>query len=112
VGQEQSGLPSPLSDGIRLLVDTRYAVLLIQTLGCLIIPTATSVDVERVFSKGGLVLSHIRNALSVQSTRALLCLGAWSRMGFVKDKDILQAANLPDVKGGEAELDSDWDQIL
>src|ERR1700694_5571376 len=78
----------------------------------LIFPTATSVDVERVFSKGRLVLSHVRNALSVQSTRALLCLGAWSRMGLVKDKDIMQVAKLPDVKGCEPELDSDWDRVL
>ncbi len=74
--------------------------------------TATSVDVERVFSKGRLVLSHVRNRLSVQSTRALLCLGAWSRMGLVKDKDILQAARLPEIDGCEAELADDWDCIL
>jgi hypothetical protein len=73
--------------------------------------TATSVDVERVFSKGRLVLSHVRNGLSVQSTRALMCLGAWSKMGFVKDKDVMEVARLPDVKGSEAELDSDWDNI-
>ena len=48
--------------------------------------TATSVDVERVFSKGRLILSHVRNGLSVQSTRALMCIGAWSRMGLVKDR--------------------------
>jgi len=68
----------------------------------LLICTATSVDVERVFSKGRLVLSHVRNGLSVQSTRASLCLGAWSRMGLVKDKDVMQAARLPEVKGCEA----------
>ena len=67
---------------------------------------------ERVFSKGRLVLSHVRNGLSVQSTRALLCLGAWSKMGLVKNSDILQVAKLPDVKGHEARLDSDWDCIL
>ena len=74
--------------------------------------TATSVDVERVFSKGRLVLSHVRNGLSVQSTRASMCLGAWSRMGLVKDKDLLEAAKLPDVEGSEDELDSDWDDVF
>jgi hypothetical protein len=73
---------------------------------------ATSVDVERVFSKGRLVLSHVWNALSMQSTRALLCLGAWSKMGLVKDKDVMQVAKLPDVNGCEAELGVDWDQIV
>jgi hypothetical protein len=74
--------------------------------------TATSVDVERVFSKGRLVLSHVRNGLSVQSTRALMCLGAWSRMYLVKDKDVMEAARLPDVEGNESELDNGWDDIL
>ncbi|KAJ7933627.1 hypothetical protein B0H13DRAFT_1592206, partial [Mycena leptocephala] len=35
---------------------------------------ATSVDVERVFSRGRLLLSHVWNRLSAQSTRALMCL--------------------------------------
>jgi hAT family C-terminal dimerisation region len=70
-------------------------------------PTATSVDVERVFSKGRLVLSHVRNRLSAQSTRALMCLGAWSRMGLVKDRDIMAVVRLPDANGREAGLDSE-----
>jgi hypothetical protein len=63
---------------------------------------ATSVDVERVFSKGRLILSHIRNRLSVGSTRALMCLGYWSRLGYVEDSDIQAAAVLPDVIGKES----------
>jgi hypothetical protein len=74
--------------------------------------TATLVDVEQVFSKGRLVLSHVRNGLSVQSTCALLCLGAWSKMGFVMNKDVMLAAKLPEVAGSEVELDSHWDCIL
>ena len=73
---------------------------------------ATSVDVEHIFSKGRLVLSHVHNGLSVQSTWALMCLGAWSKMGFMKDKDITEAARLPNIKGSEDELDCDWDNIL
>ncbi|KIL55791.1 hypothetical protein M378DRAFT_54282, partial [Amanita muscaria Koide BX008] len=49
---------------------------------------ATSVNVERIFSKGRILLSHLRSHLSVQSTRALMCVGAWSLLGYVKDKDI------------------------
>ena len=41
-----------------------------------------------------------------------MCLGAWSKMGFVKDKDIMEAAKLPDVKGCEDELDSNWDSTI
>lgn len=73
---------------------------------------ATSVDVERTFSQGRLVLSHVRSRLSVQSTRALLCLGVWSLMGYVKDSDIEAAAILPEVDGEEEALANDWDDIL
>ncbi|KZV90026.1 hypothetical protein EXIGLDRAFT_559559, partial [Exidia glandulosa HHB12029] len=49
---------------------------------------ATSVDVERTFSKGRILLSHIRNRLSAQSTRALLCLNSWIPLNIVKTSDI------------------------
>jgi len=66
------------------------------------------VDVERVFSKGRLLLSHVRNRLSVESTRALLCLGVWSKMGYVKDTDVMAVAQQPEV---DAE-DMGWDSLL
>ena len=56
-----------------------------------LILTATSVDVERLFSRGRLLLSHVRNRLSTQRARALLCVGEWSRQGWVKDSDVLAA---------------------
>ena len=68
---------------------------------------ATSVDVERTFSQGRLLLSHIRNWLCVQSTRALLCLGIWSEMGYVKDKDVKAATVLPEVGSDEEDVLSD-----
>lgn len=70
---------------------------------------ATSVDVERVFSKGRLVLSHIRNRLTVASTRALMCLGAWSILGLVEDADIKAVANLPDVMDDDDDNEIRWD---
>ena len=73
--------------------------------------SATSVDVERIFSQGRILLSHIRSRLTVQSTRALMCLGIWSLKGFVKDGDILAAAVLPEVIGEEEDLELDWDAI-
>ena len=73
---------------------------------------ATSVDVERTFSQGRLLLLHIRNWLCVQSTRALLCLGIWSKMGYVKDKDVKVATVLPEVGSDEEDvLSDDWDAI-
>ncbi|EMD30321.1 hypothetical protein CERSUDRAFT_38165, partial [Gelatoporia subvermispora B] len=53
-----------------------------------LILSATSVAVERIFSRGRLLLSHIRNGLSGESVRALLCLGEWYRHGLLKDKHI------------------------
>lgn len=80
----------------------------------LIILLATSVDVERVFSQGRLLLSHICSRLSVQSTRALMCLGVWSRLGFVTDSDV-KAAIIVLLElhedDEEGELDIKWDKI-
>lgn len=75
---------------------------------------ATSVSVERVFSQGRILLSHIRNRLSAESTRALLCLGEWSKLGLVDDKDILAVTQSPEVEGIETldELESGWDRII
>ena len=74
---------------------------------------ATSVDVERVFSQGRIVLSHLRSRLSVQSTRALMCLGAWSVLGFVNNSDIKAVVVLPGVPADAKEdaLADGWDAI-
>ena len=67
---------------------------------------------ERIFSKGQILLSHIRNRLSAQSIRALMCLGNWSKLGYVRDQDVLAVTILPDVEGDEeAELPDGWDAI-
>jgi len=71
---------------------------------------ATSIDVERVFSQGRLLLSHVRSRLSVQSTRALLCVGTWSELGLIKDSDIKGCLGLDEVCE-EEELAEDWDTI-
>ena len=57
-----------------------------------IISPATSVDVERVFSHGRILLSHLRNWLSPQTTCSLMCLQAWSLLSYVKDKDLMMVA--------------------
>jgi len=68
---------------------------------------ATSVEVKWIFSQGQLVLSHVHSQLSVQSMRALLCLGVWSLMGYVKDDDVKAAAVLPEADGEEEDLAED-----
>lgn len=71
-------------------------------------------DVERVFSQGRIVLSHLRSRLSVQSTRALMCLGVWSRLGYVNDIDIRAVVILPEVSTNtqSAEIAAGWDAIV
>ena len=71
---------------------------------------ATSIDVECLFSRGCLLLSHVRNRLSAQTTQVLLCLGSWSLAGMVMDDDILKVELLNDVEGDE-EFNDGWDSI-
>ena len=61
-----------------------------------------------MFSKGRLIISHIRNRLSAQSTRALLCLGYWSKLGLIKNDDLKAATSLPDAKIDEEWSEDDW----
>jgi hypothetical protein len=52
---------------------------------------ASSVDVERAFSRGALTVTHRRHALSDTSTRNSIVLGAW-----LKDTDIVPKQELID----------------
>ena len=67
---------------------------------------------ERVFSKGRLIISHIRNRLSAQSIRALMCLNYWSKLGFVKLEDLKAGASLPDATPDETWSDDEWAVIV
>jgi hypothetical protein len=71
---------------------------------------ATSVDVERVFSHGHILLSHICNCLAAQMTCALMCVGTWSQLGFLKDSDVLTVSLLLEDEE-EEELEEGWDAI-
>jgi hypothetical protein len=66
---------------------------------------------ECVFGKGRILLSHIRNRLSAQSIRTLMCVGNWSRLGYVRDQDVCAVTMLPDVEGDEEDLQDGWDAI-
>ena len=74
-------------------------------------PIATTVDVERVFSCGRLVLPYVRSRLAVQSTCASLCVGLWSSQGQVRDSDIRAALGADEINGEEDDLASGWDNI-
>lgn len=78
-----------------------------------VVTLATSVDVERCFSRGRIILNHLRNRLSAQSTRALMCLHYWSKAGLVRDGDVLKVVAETDAIAGDVDLDLEegWDAI-
>ena len=74
---------------------------------------ATSVDVECLFSRGCIILSHVCNRLSSQSVRVLLCLGSWSSMGLIKDVDVKKVVVMDDVnRDVDVVLPDGWDAIV
>ena len=83
-------------------------------INCGLMRLATSIDVERVFSRGRLLLSHTRSRLSAQSIRCLLCLGSWAPLGLIKDTDIKASATLPELDGEESDVEMPigWDNII
>jgi hypothetical protein len=63
-----------------------------------------------VFSRGRLVLPHVRSRLAVESTRASLCVGLWSSQGLVHDIDITNSLGTDEIRE-EGGLSMDWDTI-
>lgn len=56
----------------------------------MIATTASSTDVERAFSRGGLTVSKMRHSLSEESTRAASVLGSWCALpGAIPREDIM-----------------------
>jgi hypothetical protein len=48
----------------------------------------------------------------VQSVRALMCVGAWSLLGYVKTSDITAVTVKQDDITEEKELKEGWDKIV
>ena len=44
---------------------------------------ATTIEVGRPFSQGGILLSHIHNRFTSQAIDAVMCMVSWSHTGFV-----------------------------
>ena len=68
----------------------------------------TSVAVERLFSKGRIFISYLRNGLSAASIRALLCLNSWSTLGFIKDEDILSVTREDPTTDEAEDVEEVW----
>ncbi|KAF5350275.1 hypothetical protein D9758_007809 [Tetrapyrgos nigripes] len=78
---------------------------------------ATSTDVERVFSRGRFLLPYVRNRLSADTTRALMCLRQWSLMGLIQDEDVMTVAKLPEIEvsdqnAEDIEMPEGYDDIV
>ncbi|PIL36561.1 hypothetical protein GSI_00250 [Ganoderma sinense ZZ0214-1] len=104
----------PVSDALQWWNDRRatFPNLSRMALDYLTIP-ATSIEVERIFSRGRLLLTHVRNRLSAQTCHALLCLGNWSLLGLIKAEDEKAVARLDELEGDESdyEMEDGWDAI-
>jgi hAT family C-terminal dimerisation region len=74
----------------------------------------TSVEVERVFSRGRILLSHLRNRMSPQTTRKMMCLNSWFKVNIIKTDDALSAIRqAPDVvEDSDDEIGGGWDGVL
>ncbi len=70
-------------------------------------PTASSVEVERAFSQGRLLITHVRNRLTGQTARALMCLGSWSLLGLIHSEDIDRVTRLAQVPEADGNKDGD-----
>lgn len=55
----------------------------------------------------------MRSRLSAQSTRALLCVGAWLRLDLIRPADTRAVTALSDVEddGSDYEMEEGWDRI-
>jgi hypothetical protein len=71
---------------------------------------ATAIDCECVFSRSQILLSHVQNRMAAETIRALMCVGEWSRKGYIKARDIKAVTMLPELEG-EDEFDDALDGI-
>ena len=50
--------------------------------------------------------------MSAQTTHSLICLQAWSLLGYIKNRDVLSVTQLPETEGEDNEdLEDGWDDI-
>ncbi|TFK80830.1 hypothetical protein K466DRAFT_503204, partial [Polyporus arcularius HHB13444] len=56
---------------------------------------------------------HVRNRLSAQSIRALLCLGEWSLLDLISDSDVEKVVDKLEELDSDEEvlLEDGWDRI-
>lgn len=82
---------------------------------CLTVPQLRRSLLNISFSQGRILISHIRNCLSAQTARALMCLGAWSRDGMIHARDLVAVTITPAVveegEDGDVLMPANFDKI-
>jgi len=111
LGRYLSIKPEIVTDAVQWWYEHRktYPRLYRMALDYLTIP-ATTIDVERLLSRGRPILSLPRSLLSFTSTRASLCLGSWSLLGLVRDEDVEAVVKLDEIDA-QAELSQLGDKL-
>jgi hypothetical protein len=108
VDGHEGSWPSTRTDGFGLSVCTRF-VLSNDMLNILLNnATASSTDVERAFSRGGLTVSRMRHSLSDASVRAAAVVGSWcDYAAVIPRKELINIFNdknkRPKGSGGDTE---------
>ena len=64
-------------------------------------------DVERSFSRGRILITHLRNRLRAPSICALMCFGDWCRVGVVSDSELAGALKSATERGKGKEKNKD-----
>ncbi len=72
---------------------------------------ATSTDVERLLSHGGLVVAKWRHNLTVQNIRSSTVLGNWLSVGVVPVEEVCRALDMKYGKKGDDSSDSEWTDL-
>jgi hypothetical protein len=88
---------------VLLFLSSTRAIVLTSTTYQLLLSLSSAYSAKAASS------SHIRNRLSAQSTRALMCLGAWSGAGYAVSAECLAETRKENVSRNGV-LDP-WDQV-
>lgn len=68
---------------------------------------ASSVNVERTFSRGRILIPHLRNRLRGETIRALMCFGDWSRQDLFSNQELVDYL-VSDSSNDDEDESMDW----
>lgn len=77
-----------LAISVHLAMGT-WSLSLLSSISPLTYFVASSVSVERTFSRGRILISHLCNQLRPGTIQALMCFGDWSRLDLFKPAELV-----------------------